>query len=72
MAIDITPLTAASKASQIILGSATKDQGWTVQNSQRMNLLGGALASIGAGQAAGTCLHSLLCTHSPSGPRSEC
>lgn len=49
----MTPLTAASKASQIILGASTKDLGWTIQRAQRINLLGGALASIGAGQAAG-------------------
>ncbi|MCJ1407247.1 hypothetical protein MMC19_001318 [Ptychographa xylographoides] len=51
-ATDITPLTGASKASQIILGTTTKGQGWTIEASQRMNLLGGALASIGASQAA--------------------
>ncbi|KAI9663058.1 MAG: hypothetical protein M1821_008106 [Bathelium mastoideum] len=50
-ATDITPLTAASKASQIILGSVTKGEAWTLEQSQRMNLLGGALASIGANQA---------------------
>ncbi|MCJ1403415.1 hypothetical protein MMC11_006638 [Xylographa trunciseda] len=51
-ATDITPLTGASKASQIILGTTTKGQGWTIETSQRMNLLGGALTSIGANQAA--------------------
>jgi hypothetical protein len=50
---DITPLTAASKASQVILGATTKGQGWTVERAQTLNLMGGALASIGAGQAAG-------------------
>ncbi|KFY67734.1 hypothetical protein V496_01434 [Pseudogymnoascus sp. VKM F-4515 (FW-2607)] len=49
---DITPLTAASKASQIILGATTSGQGWTLQQAQRLNLIGGALASIGANQAA--------------------
>ncbi|KAK5131939.1 hypothetical protein LTR08_000451 [Meristemomyces frigidus] len=49
---DITPLTAASKASQIVLGGATKGDHWPVQHAQRLNLLGGSLASIGAGQAA--------------------
>jgi hypothetical protein len=48
---DITPLTAASKASQIILGGATKGEHWTVEHSQRLNLLGGALANMGANQA---------------------
>lgn len=48
---DITPLTGASKASQIILGSATKTQGWPVPQSQTLNLLGGALTSVGANQA---------------------
>ncbi|KAL5349884.1 hypothetical protein ACLOAV_004918 [Pseudogymnoascus australis] len=51
-ATDITPLTAASKASQIILGATTSGQGWTLQQAQRLNLIGGALASIGANQAA--------------------
>jgi hypothetical protein len=51
--IDITPLTAVSKASQIILGATTSGQGWTLAQAQRLNLIGGALASIGANQAAG-------------------
>ena len=51
--LDITPLTAASKASQAILGATTKGRGWTIQKAQTLNLIGGALASIGAGQAAG-------------------
>ncbi|KAM3422317.1 hypothetical protein BST61_g2676 [Cercospora zeina] len=49
---DITPLTAASKASQIVLGGATKGEGWGVDHAQRLNLLGGSLASIGANQAS--------------------
>jgi OPT family oligopeptide transporter len=49
---DITPLTAASKASQIILGGATKGEGWQIDHAQRLNLLGGSLASIGANQAS--------------------
>ncbi|WPH01424.1 Hypothetical protein R9X50_00427000 [Acrodontium crateriforme] len=49
---DITPLTAASKASQLILGGATKSQGWLPAHAQRLNLIGGSLASMGAGQAA--------------------
>jgi len=48
---DITPLTAAAKASQIVLGGATKGMNWEPQHAQRLNLLGGALASIGADQA---------------------
>ncbi|KAF7186416.1 putative metal-nicotianamine transporter YSL13 [Pseudocercospora fuligena] len=49
---DITPLTAASKASQIVLGGATKGEHWQVEHAQRLNLLGGSLASIGANQAS--------------------
>lgn len=49
---DITPLTAASKASQIILGGATKGEGWAPERAQKLNLLGGSLASIGANQAS--------------------
>jgi OPT family oligopeptide transporter len=48
---DITPLTAASKASQIVLGGATKGEGWGIRGAQRLNLLGGAIASIGANQS---------------------
>jgi uncharacterized oligopeptide transporter (OPT) family protein len=48
---DITPLTAASKASQIILGGATKGEGWGTEHAQRLNLLGGALANMGANQS---------------------
>lgn len=51
-ATDITPLTAASKSSQIILGGATKGEHWSIQKAQRLNLLGGALASIGANQSS--------------------
>ncbi|KAF2150022.1 oligopeptide transporter [Myriangium duriaei CBS 260.36] len=49
---DITPLTAASKASQIVLGGATKGEHWTVTHAQRLNLLGGSLASMGANQSS--------------------
>lgn len=48
---DITPLTAASKASQIILGGATKGENWSTDHAQRLNLLGGALANMGANQS---------------------
>ena len=49
---DITPLTAAGKASQIVLGGATKGQHWGVQHAQRLNLLGGSMANMGANQAS--------------------
>ncbi|KAF1992316.1 oligopeptide transporter [Aulographum hederae CBS 113979] len=49
---DITPLTAASKASQIVLGGATKGEHWAADHAQRLNLLGGAVASMGANQAS--------------------
>lgn len=49
---DITPLTAASKASQVVLGGATKGEGWATVEAQRLNLLGGALANMGANQAS--------------------
>lgn len=48
---DITPLTGASKASQIVLGSATKTHHWSIPKSQTLNLLGGAITSVGANQA---------------------
>jgi uncharacterized oligopeptide transporter (OPT) family protein len=48
---DITPLTAASKASQIILGGATKGEGWSVMHAQKLNLIGGAMCNIGANQS---------------------
>ena len=49
---DITPLTAASKASQVVLGGATKGEHWPVKHAQRLNLLGGSIASMGANQAS--------------------
>jgi hypothetical protein len=49
-ATDTTPLTAAAKASQLILGAAT--HGHTVMDAQRMNLVGGAIASGAAGQSS--------------------
>lgn len=51
-ATDITPLTAASKASQLVLGGVTSGEGWTLKQAQRLNLLGGALTSVCAGQAS--------------------
>jgi len=49
---DITPLTAAGKASQIVLGGATKGEHWAVDHAQRLNLLGGSWANMGANQAS--------------------
>ncbi|KAK8239824.1 oligopeptide transporter [Phyllosticta capitalensis] len=48
---DTTPLTAASKASQIVLGGATKGEHWGVAHAQKLNLLGGAIANMGANQS---------------------
>ncbi|MCJ1257873.1 hypothetical protein MMC24_005701 [Lignoscripta atroalba] len=48
---DITPLTAASKASQLVLGGATTGQGWELQRAQTLNLIGGAIASGSANQS---------------------
>jgi len=48
-ATDATPLTAAAKASQLIMGGTTR--GHPVDVAQRMNLVGGAIAAGAAGQA---------------------
>ncbi|KAA8914602.1 OPT oligopeptide transporter protein-domain-containing protein [Sphaerosporella brunnea] len=48
-ATDTTPATAAAKASQLILGAATK--GHAIPDAQRMNLIGGAVATGAAGQS---------------------
>jgi OPT family oligopeptide transporter len=48
---DTTPLTAASKASQLIFGGATSNSGYSVQHAQKINLVAGALASGGADMA---------------------
>jgi hypothetical protein len=48
---DITPLTAASKASQVILGGATKSNHWNLDKARRLNLIGGAIANMGANQS---------------------
>lgn len=45
---DTTPLTAAAKASQLVFGGATRNQGYTVEHAQKINLVAGALASGGA------------------------
>ncbi|EMR65843.1 putative oligopeptide transporter protein [Eutypa lata UCREL1] len=42
---DQTPLTAASKASQLIFGGATANQGYSIKHAQRINLVAGGLAS---------------------------
>ena len=49
---DVTPLTAASKASQVVLGGATKGEHWPTVHAQRLNLLGGSIANMGANQAS--------------------
>ncbi|KAL2126455.1 hypothetical protein VTI74DRAFT_878 [Chaetomium olivicolor] len=48
---DNTPLTAASKASQLIFGGATSHSGYTVEHAQKINLVAGAVASGGADMA---------------------
>ncbi|KAL7626070.1 hypothetical protein AAE478_002840 [Parahypoxylon ruwenzoriense] len=45
---DQTPLTAASKASQLIFGAATQGKGFSIKDAQRVNLVAGGLASGGA------------------------
>lgn len=48
---DNTPLTAASKASQLIFGGATSNNGYSIdaiQHAQKLNLVAGSLASGGA------------------------
>lgn len=48
---DTTPATTAAKASQLILGGASSSLGIPQQNAQRLNLIGGAIASGAAGQS---------------------
>ncbi|KAI1085481.1 OPT oligopeptide transporter protein-domain-containing protein [Whalleya microplaca] len=45
---DQTPLTAASKASQLVFGGATQGKGYSIKDAQRINLVAGGLASGGA------------------------
>ncbi|KAI0006361.1 OPT oligopeptide transporter protein-domain-containing protein [Xylariaceae sp. FL0662B] len=45
---DQTPLTAASKASQLVFGGATQGKGYAIKDAQRINLVAGGLASGGA------------------------
>lgn len=42
---DQTPLTAASKASQLVFGAATSGKGYSILDAQRINLVAGGLAS---------------------------
>jgi len=57
-ATDATPLTAVSKVSQVLLGATTKGPTESAaKHSQKLNLLGGALVSIGASQACGKSPH---------------
>lgn len=48
---DVTPLTTASKATQLVLGGATSGGGYTVPQAQKLNLIGGAVASGAASQS---------------------
>ncbi|KAI5777360.1 OPT oligopeptide transporter protein-domain-containing protein [Geopyxis carbonaria] len=50
-ATDTTPLTTAAKASQLLLGAASSGQNYPVHAAQRMNLIGGAVASGAAAQS---------------------
>ncbi|KAK0624555.1 OPT oligopeptide transporter protein-domain-containing protein [Bombardia bombarda] len=45
---DNTPLTAASKATQLVFGAATSGAGYSVLHAQKLNLVAGGLASGGA------------------------
>ncbi|KAK3936231.1 OPT superfamily oligopeptide transporter [Diplogelasinospora grovesii] len=45
---DNTPLTAASKASQLVFGAATSHSGYSIAHAQKLNLAAGGLASGGA------------------------
>lgn len=42
---DQTPLTAASKASQLVFGGATSGHGYTIAHAQKLNLIAGGIAS---------------------------
>ncbi|KAL1844970.1 hypothetical protein VTK73DRAFT_1415 [Phialemonium thermophilum] len=45
---DNTPLTAASKASQLVFGAATRGHHYSIKHAQKLNLVAGGLASGGA------------------------
>ncbi|KZF20443.1 OPT superfamily oligopeptide transporter [Xylona heveae TC161] len=49
---DITPLTAASKASQLVLGGATRGEHWSIKRALTLNLIGGTIASGSANQSS--------------------
>lgn len=49
---DVTPLTAAAKASQLVFGGVTAGSGGTIQSKQTINLIAGAVASAGADMGA--------------------
>jgi uncharacterized oligopeptide transporter (OPT) family protein len=42
---DVTPLTAAAKASQLVFGGVTSGQGYDIKHAQRLNLIAGGIAS---------------------------
>ena len=42
---DQTPLTAASKASQLVFGGATAGHNFSIQHAQKLNLVAGGIAS---------------------------
>lgn len=42
---DIAPITASSKASQLVFGGVTSGQGLTIEGAQRANLIAGGIAS---------------------------
>ncbi|KAL2022107.1 hypothetical protein VTK56DRAFT_6151 [Thermocarpiscus australiensis] len=48
---DTTPLTAASKATQLVFGGATSHSGYTIHHAQKLNLVAGAISSGGADMA---------------------
>lgn len=48
---DTTPLTTAAKATQLILGGATSGAGYDPITAQKLNLIGGAIASGAASQS---------------------
>ncbi|MBE3047408.1 OPT/YSL family transporter, partial [Candidatus Bathyarchaeota archaeon] len=49
---DVTPLTASSKASQLVFGGVTAGQGHTIKEAQTVNLISGLIASGTAGTAS--------------------
>lgn len=49
---DTTPLTAAAKSSQLVMGGATSHNGFDVTHNQKINLVAGVIASGGASVAS--------------------